>query len=363
MIDFAFHALLGALEVSELRGLARRRTGTRLALACLRVALLAAPLALAAARLDGPQHWGFGFLRYASWVVFAHLPLCLAAAAWLLRREARALAALCALGPPALAAIAFDAFLVEPFRLEISRTMLSSPKLAAPLEIALIADLQTDAPGKRERMLFEHVMAEQPDLILFAGDYVHDFDDRRYLESALALNQSMRAARLSAPLGVFAVRGNVEHTLPEAWHAVFRDLPVHVVDRLERIELPGLVLSCLDLDDSSNAQLALPAETAFHIALGHCPDFALGDVRADLLLAGHTHGGQVRLPWLGPVFTLSQVPRAMAAGRSELAGGRTLYVSRGIGMERGCAPRLRFLCEPELAFLLALPAGSCAAGE
>jgi len=91
------------------------------------------------------------------------------------------------------------------------------------------------------------------------------------------------------------------------------------------------------------------------VALGHRPDFALGDVRADLLLAGHTHGGQVVLPFIGPPITLTAVPRSWASGRTELDGGRTLVVSRGVGMERGYAPRLRFGCPPEILVIDLVP--------
>jgi uncharacterized protein len=89
--------------------------------------------------------------------------------------------------------------------------------------------------------------------------------------------------------------------------------------------------------------------------LGHCPQFAMGNVEADLLLAGHTHGGQVRLPWIGPLTTGCAVPRSWAAGLTELPGGRKLIVSRGTGMERGCAPRIRFLCRPELVVIDLVP--------
>jgi len=89
--------------------------------------------------------------------------------------------------------------------------------------------------------------------------------------------------------------------------------------------------------------------------LGHSPDYALGDVRADILLAGHTHGGQVSIPFLGPPLTMAEVPRAWASGLTELSGDRHLYVSRGVGMERGNAPRVRFLTRPELAIIDVVP--------
>ncbi|MDZ4782481.1 MAG: hypothetical protein SGJ19_19720, partial [Planctomycetia bacterium] len=76
---------------------------------------------------------------------------------------------------------------------------------------------------------------------------------------------------------------------------------------------------------------------------------------ADLLVAGHVHGGQVRLPGIGPLITNSLLSRRWAAGVTQLSGDRTLVVSRGIGMERSYAPRLRFLCRPELMVIHLTP--------
>jgi predicted MPP superfamily phosphohydrolase len=91
--------------------------------------------------------------------------------------------------------------------------------------------------------------------------------------------------------------------------------------------------------------------------LGHSPNFSLGQVSADLLIAGHTHGGQVQIPFIGPMLTLSQVPRSWASGVVTIAPGKVLVVSRGVGMERGNAPRIRFRCRPELVILDLVPSG------
>ena len=61
------------------------------------------------------------------------------------------------------------------------------------------------------------------------------------------------------------------------------------------------------------------------------------------------------LPWFGPLVPLPRVPRSWAAGLTELPGGGKLLVSRGIGVERGYAPPLRFLCRPELVVIELVP--------
>jgi hypothetical protein len=122
-----------------------------------------------------------------------------------------------------------------------------------------------------------------------------------------------------------------------------------------RYDLGPVALTGLALHDAFGGHVRVEGTDAFHIVLGHSPNFSLGQVDADLLIAGHTHGGQVRLPFIGPLMTLSAVPRSWAAGVTEIAPGRTLIVSRGIGMERGHAPRLRFLCRPELVVVDVVP--------
>ncbi len=129
------------------------------------------------------------------------------------------------------------------------------------------------------------------------------------------------------------------------------------VESTRSFELERLRLTCLSEADSFDPSLEVARANPgrLHVVLGHSPDYALGRIEADLLVAGHTHGGQVQLPLVGPLVTLSEVPRRWAAGLTELPGGARLLVSRGIGMEGGAAPRLRFLCRPELAVIELTP--------
>jgi len=92
---------------------------------------------------------------------------------------------------------------------------------------------------------------------------------------------------------------------------------------------------------------------SLRIVIGHSPDFLMdlaGAVRIDLALAGHTHGGQVVLPWVGAPFTKSRLGPRYASGLNDYKGV-PIHVSAGIGMERGTAPQIRFLCPPEISVL------------
>ena len=84
----------------------------------------------------------------------------------------------------------------------------------------------------------------------------------------------------------------------------------------------------------------------------------------DLYLCGHTHGGQVRLPLIGPLLTSSKLGRRYVMGHYR-EGATHLYVSRGVGFEGLGAPRVRLLCPPEIALVevSAERQGSRGAGE
>jgi hypothetical protein len=259
---------------------------------------------------------------------------------------------------------------VEPRRLRLERAELATSGDPQPaIRIGILADLQTDLlESEHELRAIELIMAEQPDLILFAGDLIQAEATAapRVLRRVQAL-----LARLDAPGGVFFVHGDVD-----GWHgresAVFAGTSVRVVtDAVARtrvrgrdVTIGGVSLAIRDPEQSAHARdtvRALEADPGgrdLRILLSHAPDavYALAkDSRVDLVVAGHTHGGQIVLPAIGPLLTLSRVPRFAAAGglhQVESGGARHwLYVTRGIGMERLQAPRVRFLCPPEVSVL------------
>jgi len=340
-----YNLLMLGVDAALLRLLAAKRS-TRAALLILTLAGL--PALILAGLLSGNL---FGVMRLLAYGVFLHGFLLLGGAAALLRRSSWKGALLSANLALLLAAVAMDAFLVEPTWLEISSVRIRSPKLKRPIRIVVLADFQTDRIGTYERLVIARTIETKPDLILMAGDHLQE--EGPALED---LRDEFRRMLYdlggSAPLGIYAVRGNMD---PDDWTRIFERLPITAIDATRSIDLPDLRLTALGVNDSFNPSLSVAPSERFHVVLGHSPDYALGNIGADLLIAGHTHGGQVRIPGIGPLITLSHVPRSWAAGVTTLEGGRTLVVSRGIGMERGSAPRLRFLCRPELVVIDLFP--------
>jgi hypothetical protein len=302
---------------------------------------------------DPDDHHFFLHVRLLAYGLFGVVPLYLAGVAAIAWRHARGISLLAAVGAATVLTVALDAFVVEPRWLEVSHVRVQSAKVTRPLTIVVLADIQTDEVGDWEKSVLLRAMAEQPDLLLLPGDYVHVERDRARWEAQVErLRALLVETGVRARLGAFAVQGNVDFP---GWEAIFRGTGIEASSETTTTEVEGVTLTALGFRDSFDRQLRVAARPSLHIAFGHGPDFALGDVQADLLIAGHTHGGQVQLPFLGPLVTLSAVPRAWASGVTELSGGRTLVVSRGIGMERADAPRLRFLCRPEVVVIRVEP--------
>ncbi|OGO18226.1 MAG: hypothetical protein A2Z14_15740 [Chloroflexi bacterium RBG_16_48_8] len=304
-------------------------------------------LSLTAALVSPAVH--FGQIQLMAWVIFFHCLIYLGGVAILFFKSKPAFAIGSAGVGVCILLIGLYASLIEPRWLENSHLTLSNAKLQESIRVAVIADLQTDNPGDYEEEVLNDVKREEPDLILLAGDYLQLREQDRSPAAQEMLHDIFLRVGLNAPLGIYAVRGNVD-PIP-FWQEIFDGLPIMIFETSSSLDLGPIVLTGLTLEDSENIHLSIGGKEKFHIVLGHKPDFSLGEIEADLLIAGHTHGGQFQIPFIGPIMTLSAVPRAWASGMTTISPGKILLVSRGIGMERGNAPRMRFNCRPELVIL------------
>jgi len=324
-----------------------------------------AALALAGAVSVGPPGDGFLTARLLCQALFGEAVLLTAWIALLHLRPGRlprAVVATLALG--VLLSAYAEAYHVGPYDLRLRRYALDRSDGNAPrgwIRILHLSDLQSDAIGPHEERALREGLAQAPDLIVFTGDYLQErVTPSRVWSRANAgddLRELLRRVGLRAPLGVYAVQGDVD---PD-WPGLFDGTGVVCLqDTAARIALPGkvsLALVGLSRPTSRNRNgRVLPVVTTapeadLRFVMGHSPDYvatlARAAVEVDLALAGHTHGGQVALPFFGPLVTLSRLPRRFAGGLNDY-DGIPLCVSRGIGMERRTAPQIRFFCPPEI---------------
>jgi predicted MPP superfamily phosphohydrolase len=241
------------------------------------------------------------------------------------------------------------AALVEPRRLVRRELSVPSPLLPAgwrPLRAVVVSDLHAGWPhvtAARLGRLATAMLAERPDVILLPGDFV--------CEGALG----------TRPLAIEAVA--------EALAALPASVPTFAVlgnhDRAEALPRPGGARWIAGVDcartgrpDLARALAGIPTDAPV-ILMSHIPDLVrrVPDWVA-LTVAGHTHGGQVCIPGLGPVVTMSRLPRRMARGLHRL-GDRHLFVSTGIGTS---GLPLRLAAVPELAVLTLQPAATDVGG-
>jgi hypothetical protein len=253
-----------------------------------------------------------------------------------------------------ISGLAFYALAVEPFNLQTTRLdVVTHNPPVRPVRILHLTDLHIERITPREREILERADEMQPDLIVLTGDYLSTSNTN---DPVAWQEMRQMLSGLRAPLGVYAVNGNTDS--PRAMQEIFSGLEVRLLqDEIIRLPLPdrelylvGLSFQHWERDRAALHHLAqeIPAGET-RILLYHTPDLAESASAAgfDLYLAGHTHGGQIRLPFYGALVTLSRYGKRYEMGHYTL-GKTHLYVSRGIGMEGWIAPRARFLCSPEI---------------
>jgi uncharacterized protein len=248
--------------------------------------------------------------------------------------------------------------LLEPARLKLRRVDVPLerwPQRLDGLRVAVVSDLHTGAPWvdecKVERIVGK-VNAARPHLVALVGDYA---DPTVPLGEPVAPEAvAAELADLRAPLGVFAVLGNhdwyhhgerVPRALREAGLEVLENDAVAVEHNGAVLWIAGLADMRERDADVSVALAMVPAGQAL-LALTHDPDmFPSLRERADVVLAGHTHGGQVGLP----LVRRATAPTSEGYTGGEVReGGGYMYVSRGVGTT---GLPIRFAAPPEVAVL------------
>ncbi len=258
---------------------------------------------------------------------------------------------------------------IEPTWLELNHFAVPIQGLAAAFagfRIAQLSDFHCSRQVTPEYLAeaVELAQGQNPDLAVLTGDFVHR--GYKYVETVADC-----LARLQAPQGVFAVLGNHDFSVRNALgfrryrhlhRAVSRALSERGIRVLKnesvRLEQAGSALHLVGVDDLwsrvcdlDQALAGLPA-AAPRIVLAHNPrtvEFLHGK-RCDLMLSGHTHGGQIHIPKLGRP-TLGKRARRFAAGMYHYRGTQ-LYVNKGVGF----GFRFRYGVRPEVAVLVLEPA-------
>jgi hypothetical protein len=232
---------------------------------------------------------------------------------------------------------------IEKTRIPVARPILGR----RVFRILHLTDLHLDAFGDRERMLLDVARREQPDLILFTGDYVNGREGVADLASLLR--------RLKSVHGIYGVEGHHDHkfriaaAFEGAGATLLRDEFVQIGTDGRPLVVAGL--SMLPARPLAEVLRAAP-EGAFRIVLHHAPDLAerLSPGDADLYLCGHTHGGQIRVPFLGPLLPAWRSEARIPAGESR-RGDTVVVLNRGLGMSGGPLPRARLGARPEIRII------------
>jgi predicted MPP superfamily phosphohydrolase len=247
------------------------------------------------------------------------------------------------------------ALLFEPSDFVVERINIAAP-LPTGLRIGAVSDfhLADHISQQRVEAAVRRVRTEAPDLILLLGDY----STAMHTESVIHRNVEWALeilGTLEAPLGVYAILGNhdVTHKLDDIATLIREHGPTPLIDESvvlsthgERFGIVGLA-DALQMKPKPRSALSAIPRGVPYLGLVHEPDAGpkmLPD--AALVLSGHSHGGQVRLPLIGAPI-LPELGRRLPWGLRR--DGKTLvYTSRGVGM---VPPRIRINCRPEITLI------------
>lgn len=241
------------------------------------------------------------------------------------------------------------------------------PEAFRGFKIAQLSDLHSSPLVDKEHLdhAVDLALAEEPDLIVLTGDfighnlrtasnYIHEFDVQ-YLDNLVAA-----LGRAKAPFGTFAVLGNHDFwSGPEVTKRIHQDFEKRAGIRVLRNQRVTLTkqdesIQLLGIDDYwhswdlSKTMRKVPRQSV-KILLSHNPEInrqLKPSHKIDLVLSGHTHGGQISFPFIGPPFSPTRNLKYLKGLVQD--GDRQTYITRGVGH---LVVPIRFNCPPEVTLI------------
>jgi predicted MPP superfamily phosphohydrolase len=239
--------------------------------------------------------------------------------------------------PLATAAFMYSNAVRDPVIRRATIEMPDWPKTASPLRVALLSDIHVvgpDMPPSRLARMVPQINALNADVILIAGDFVSD--KRSAIRIYSGAEGLAPLADLRARGGVYAVLGNHDHWRDAAEISqALRRAKIRILTN-EAITIGGMRLGGLDDDYTGNSDLqgtvaAMRSGPGGRVLLSHSPDIGPPTPKdVTLILAGHTHCGQIRLPILGAISYVSKYGERFGCGLIT-EGSRRVVVTAGIG--------------------------------
>lgn len=231
----------------------------------------------------------------------------------------------------------------EPYQLENTFHDINIGTSGKSILVAHITDLHTEGLGTLELKLINSLYSEKPDIIFITGDIATPGGTAKGYEDVLS--------KLKAPLGVYFIQGNWEYWEPinELGHILQKtriiDLTnkhAHIKDDLWLVGLDDELAGSPELNVYGNIPRDKKVLSIFHSPILFKSIYK----KTNLAFAGHSHGGQVRLPLIGSLWAPDGTGKYDSGWFQE--GQAKMYVSRGLG--NSILP-IRFNCKPEIAYI------------
>lgn len=267
----------------------------------------------------------------------------------ILRRKSNRLArAMWFIAALAVVFCVIDAFHIEPNWIQVTHRTIQTDKLpkGAKLRIVQLSDLHIAGIGKREREMISLTASQKPDIIVLTGDYLNIYGHAGNRILTCVSKQLLKIAP------TYAVEGNCDSyecikTLEDCGVKSITGWAVIPTRKGGEVALGHLWWSM------HTAAVYIPPDIKplYKVLLCHRPntfDSAAGN-GIDLMLSGHTHGGQVRVPIFGALVPDRDLIGKYQAGWYK-SGKGLLNINRGMGMEPS-VPQVRFCCRPEISVI------------